>query len=322
MRRILLTSDTHGNIDEINIKITLTKADMVIHAGDFGFYDEESISRLSARELFLRVVHSPLGKNLHVDKTDRVKLAEIIEDNQLLGNFSDYLSGKKEFLVPVYAVWGNHEDIAVINRLREGLHVKNLYLLDENSFYEFKKNHQIEFALYGLGGNFIQDKLFGSTLSDNQGKIWSNLHQYGTLFKQVNSEVKPSIFVSHVSPGKEPLLSRLISHLSPDFWVSGHMESPFTSVWNQFAIREMDEACHWLKEKDALLEERHRSPIMSTETLRAYEILKKELSTATKHWYRNTWNINLPGIEEGYAMLTVDNGKFSLETRSCLSCPS
>ncbi len=54
MRRILLVSDTHGTIDTINEKILQIKADFVIHAGDFGFYDEQSLTRLSPRELRLQ----------------------------------------------------------------------------------------------------------------------------------------------------------------------------------------------------------------------------------------------------------------------------
>ena len=38
--RILLLSDTHGNIDIINTLVEKTNTDMVIHAGDFGFYNE------------------------------------------------------------------------------------------------------------------------------------------------------------------------------------------------------------------------------------------------------------------------------------------
>lgn len=47
MRRILLVSDTHGNVDIINEKATQTNADFVIHAGDFGFYDEQRVSLAS-----------------------------------------------------------------------------------------------------------------------------------------------------------------------------------------------------------------------------------------------------------------------------------
>lgn len=42
MRKILLVSDTHGKLDCINQLAEKTKADLVIHAGDFGFYDDSS----------------------------------------------------------------------------------------------------------------------------------------------------------------------------------------------------------------------------------------------------------------------------------------
>ena len=51
MRRILLISDTHGSLDIINEKVAETNADMVIHAGDFGFYDDQSINRLSPQRV-------------------------------------------------------------------------------------------------------------------------------------------------------------------------------------------------------------------------------------------------------------------------------
>lgn len=59
MYRILLLSDTHGNIDIINDLAMGKKVDFVIHAGDFGFYDEASIKRISPRELLLLITHSP-----------------------------------------------------------------------------------------------------------------------------------------------------------------------------------------------------------------------------------------------------------------------
>lgn len=51
MKRILLLSDTHGHLDVINELSLKTNSDFVIHAGDFGFYDEKSVYRLSHREL-------------------------------------------------------------------------------------------------------------------------------------------------------------------------------------------------------------------------------------------------------------------------------
>lgn len=49
MTRMLLISDTHGNIDIINNLAEKTNVDMVIHAGDFGFYNETSYRHISSR---------------------------------------------------------------------------------------------------------------------------------------------------------------------------------------------------------------------------------------------------------------------------------
>ncbi len=62
--KALLVSDTHGKLDVVNQLIDKTKADLVIHAGDFGFYDETSYRRLSTRELLLLVSHSPYWQRL------------------------------------------------------------------------------------------------------------------------------------------------------------------------------------------------------------------------------------------------------------------
>jgi predicted phosphodiesterase len=68
MLRILLLSDTHGNLDIINQLVAQTNADMVIHAGDFGFYDDQSIVSLNPRELRLLICHSPVWRQYNVDK--------------------------------------------------------------------------------------------------------------------------------------------------------------------------------------------------------------------------------------------------------------
>src|ERR1700733_5994811 len=103
MIKILLISDTHGHLDVINNLVEKTNADIVIHAGDFGFYNESSYKHISSRELLLLVSHSPYWKEYRVDKhTPREKLIDIVKRHQLLGDFSDYQDGKKKFKVPVY----------------------------------------------------------------------------------------------------------------------------------------------------------------------------------------------------------------------------
>ena len=316
MRRILLISDTHGNLDIINEKATQTNADFVIHAGDFGFYDEQSISSLSPRELRLLVTHSSVWRQYNVDKqTKRETLIEIVKTHQLLGNFPDYISGKKQFVVPVYAVWGNHEDVKVLKSL-DKLKINNLHLLDENHFYQFHQADELEFSLYGLGGNFLaSNKLFDQPIAGNGGKVWSTLHQFGVLYKQVKNKGKPSIFVSHVSPGKEPLLVRLMMHFMPNFWISGHMGAPFTCIWNQFTIHEMNESLNWLQTDIDFIEEQYQQGRLSEEAVLAYDLIKQTVPRKD-FWFKKMWNINLPDVKDGHALLIVENGRFSLETYS------
>ncbi|CAM2742636.1 TPA: DUF2433 domain-containing protein [Legionella pneumophila] len=318
VRKILLLSDTHGNLDIINQLVAQTNADMVIHAGDFGFYDEQSIYRLSPRELRLLVSHSPVWRQYEVDKqTNRERLIEIVKENRLLGDFHDFISGEKKFSVPVYAVWGNHEDVQVLRQLNANLRIENLHVLDEHHFYQFHTDeNELEFSLYGLGGNFlVSKKLFDKPIAGNGGKVWSVLHQFGSLYQQVKNKSKPSIFVSHVSPGKEPLLSRLIMHFMPNFWISGHMGAPFTCTWNQFTIREMNEYLDWLESDIDLIEEQYQQGRLTDEASLAYELIKKSIDEDDS-WYKKLWNINLPDVADGHALLILNEKKFSLETYS------
>lgn len=316
--RALLVSDTHGNLDVINELVDKTKADLVIHAGDFGFYDELSYRHLSTRELLLLVSHSPYWKSYPVDKqTSRDKLIDIVKECKLLGDFSDYLNNKKQFNVPVYTVYGNHEDVHVIKRFKHENPIHNLFLLDEDNVYQVMENNTLAFNIFGVGGNFlVSKKLLRQPIAGNAGKVWVTLHQFGVLYQALQKKSKPSIFVSHVSPGKEPLLTRLMIHFMPTFWISGHMGAPYTCIWNQFAIREMDDALEWF---DSQLPRLDDLPLnyLTPEAKLAYDLIKKEIPRE-EFWFKKLWNINLPDLKDGYAVLVCSGGKFFVETYSPL----
>ena len=288
MRKILLISDTHGKLDLVNELALQTKADLVIHAGDFGFYDERSAYRLSHRELRLLITHSALRNDYTVNaETKRDELIDIVKRHNLFGDFSDYISGSKKFIVPVYAVYGNHEDVQVLKKISDGTHIPNLFMLDENNFYTFENSfNELEFSLYGLGGNFLMSKkLFDAPIAGRCGKVWSTLHQFGVLYKNVIHKEKPSIFVSHVSPGKEPLLTRLITNFMPTFWISGHMGAPFACVWNQFTIRELNEALNWFNVDISIIEEQFNQGLLSEEALIAFEVIKRDIPKKD-YWFK------------------------------------
>ena len=54
------------------------RADAVIHAGDFGFYDDGSYGRLSARELRLQVVRSDLSRS------DKERILDLSADERIV----------------------------------------------------------------------------------------------------------------------------------------------------------------------------------------------------------------------------------------------
>lgn len=313
MVKALLISDTHGDLDMINRLVEQTKADLVIHAGDFGFYDDTSYRYLSPRELFLLIVHSHTGQKFQVDRqSSKEKLIEIVKEHQLLGHFADYEQGRKNFTVPVYAVYGNHEDVNVIKKIKQKNTIHNFHLLDEETIYKISDGHKEVMQVLGIGGNFlVSNKLLKPPLTGVGGKVFGTLHQFGVLYQKLQKTSLPSIFVSHVSPGKEPLLSRLLIHFMPKYCISGHMGAPYTCVWNQFTIREIDESLQWF---DSELDKLEALPTdhITPEARVAYDLIKKKI-VPDQQWYRNLWNINLPDAKDGFAILRLEGGRFRLE---------
>lgn len=124
--------DTHGDVGVINDLAGRTQADTVIHAGDFGFYDDGSYERLSDRELRLQIAHSDLSgaEKERILKLPRERKIQVAREHGMLGEFPHYITGLRRFDVPVYAVWGNHEDEDVIERFFRGdIAIENLHIL-------------------------------------------------------------------------------------------------------------------------------------------------------------------------------------------------
>jgi len=108
------------------------------------------------------------------------------------------------------------------------------------------------------------------------------------------------------------LLTRLIFHFMPNFWISGHMGTPFACVWNQLTIHEMNKALDWLQVDSAFIEEQYKLGRLSEEAILAYEIIKRDIPEK-ENWFKKMWNLNLPDAKDGHAILTVEDGQFSLE---------
>jgi predicted phosphodiesterase len=321
--RLLLISDTHGKLGTINELSSRMRADAVIHAGDFGFYDGGSFERLSDRELRLHVTHSDLpgAEKNNLLTLSRIDLIAQARELRLLGEFQSYIDGRDSFQVPVYAVWGNHEDKEVVERLFSGdVTVANLHMLHNRQGYRVGPAY-----VYGLGGNLLPgSKMMQRPIAGGGGKIWSTLSQYTELVETVDRDGPPAgtrLFVSHVSPGKEPFVELIGARTRADYTISGHMGAPTCMVWNPFAVNSVDEAQQRLREGLAGIKNACAQPISpwAGKALASIEQIPQETIAMGRgikapRWYREMTHINLPDAHIGYAVMDIDGDKIRIQS--------
>jgi predicted phosphodiesterase len=324
--RFLLLSDTHGKLGIINDLAADFRADAVIHAGDFGFYDEGSYERLSDRELRLHITHSDLDTEsqkeiLGLPRTERIaasKKACPLSELQL------YIDGRRRLEVPLYVVWGNHEDKDVVERFfSSDLEVENLHVLSQHNVCRIGPA-----LVYGLGGNhLLGSKLLQRPITGGAGRIWSTLSQYLELIETVDGQADQTgtrIFVSHVSPGKEPFIEFLAARTRAEFTVSGHMGAPYSMVWNPFAVRTVEEAMDRLQRgildtKRSCLEAPGNDPAWVEQVFSVIGSIPEgnvRLGRGVKvpRWYSRMTHINLPDADVGYAVLDLTETLATIRT--------
>ena len=316
--RFLLISDTHGKLGIINELAAGVQADAVIHAGDFGFYDDGSYERLSERELRLQIKHSDLPSTdsqriLALPRKERIAASK---KECPLSELPLYIEGRCRFEVSVYAVWGNHEDKHVVERFFRGeIEVENLHVLTDRNAYQVGP-----VLVYGVGGNLLGgSKFLQRPIAGGAGKIWSTLREFSDLIETIEGQAEEPatrIFVSHVSPGKEPFVELVAARTRADLTVSGHMGAPTCMVWNPFAISSVEEATRRLR--DGLEEMRHaclgESPTEAKWAEEAFALIGRlpedtvhtGRRTKTPRWYRGMTHINLPDAHVGFAVLDVE----------------
>ena len=315
--RFLLLSDTHGKRGIINDLAADVRADAVIHAGDFGFYDEGSYERLSDRELRLHITHSDLDTEsqkgiLGLPRAERIAASKKACP---LTELPAYIEKKRRFELPVYAVWGNHEDKVMVERFfHSELEVENLHVLSNHMAFRVGPAF-----VYGLGGNHLPGpKMLQRPIAGGSGRVWNTLSQYAELIEAADEPAgHPGIriFVSHVSPGKEPFIELLAARTRAEFTVSGHMGAPYPMVWNPFAVRTVEEAMDRLQHgnqetKRSCLEAAGSEPAWVTQVFNLIERIPEEevrLGRGAKvpRWYSRKTHINLPDANVGYAVLDL-----------------
>ena len=233
--RILLISDIHGRFDLFVTLARSTGADAVICAGDLQLESHDHLDRLGNRELFLRIVHSPYEAALKtIKRDDRKALEAIVLEHGLCGSWDGVLAGRIEFPVPVYAVWGNHEDTAFVRQADAGaIQVSNL------TFLTGKEDVLLDgwIRIVGIGSNLLVADFLGKEIITPRNNITSTLARYGRVFdrwRAIDRGGEFRVFVQHVSPQKDRACANPLMHIAPDLVVSSHMGAPYPHQFSLF----------------------------------------------------------------------------------------
>jgi hypothetical protein len=286
------------------------------------------------RELRLRIIHSDLSR------AEREGLLKRSDDDQRryireqlpLSDLSRFLAGEMRFDVPVYAVWGNHEDVEVVKRFyTDEFKVDHLHVLHDGVSFHLDGLH-----IFGVGGNFLVGrKLFQAPIGGGGGRLWTVLSQYIGLLETVRSNARRGekrILVSHVSPGKEPFVTLMGIHTASDLIISGHMEPPFSMIWNDFAVRSHEEATRRIQERlsdigqareamDAKLQGQYKAAVTDLSNL-PDDTIWCGRGQYVPAWYRNMFNVNLADASVGYALLETDEGTLRIHTKCHIGAES
>ncbi|SAM86362.1 uncharacterized protein UBRO_08823 [Ustilago bromivora] len=271
--RIACIADVRGNLSLFNQVAAETGAQAIIHTGDFGFYDNASLERVSDRTLRHLVQYSTLiDPNLRAQllaadsprgpaaaaaaaagekSSSAAGMRQQIAQQHFplsqfpLSQFSDLLRGKIKLQVPVFTVWGACEDVAILERFRTGEYeVQNLFVLDEATTKAIEVGG-IRLRLFGLGGAVVLHKLFdngegAATIAGGQGTMWTTALQIGELVDTAQKTFDPSetrLLVTHASPGREGLLAQLALALKADLTVSAGLHFRYGVSYNEFSVQ-------------------------------------------------------------------------------------
>ena len=230
-QKIIIVGDTHGNfeiIEEIFQKENaLGEVVAILHAGDIGVYDENSIG----------VLDEATGK--YSGRMSQKEIKNILRHNDPIGEFLPYLKGEKKFPVPVYNIAGNHEDFDLYDDLLEGrIKVENFIPLKQNQVHTIDFGKQ-KLKIAGLG------KIYPRSETSRFGRQHISEDEYSRSRKTLSSN-KVDIFLLHEPPylAKQnesskwmsfgsPRITELIRDARPSKVFIGHMHFEYSYSFGQ-----------------------------------------------------------------------------------------
>ncbi|KAK6904779.1 hypothetical protein I204_06618 [Kwoniella mangroviensis CBS 8886] len=338
--RILCVADIRGDYHELNRLIREHEATAVIHTGDFGFMNADSVPRMGDKILRHLITYSPLiplgTRNQLLSEElglDRQSLIEQLNNSSVhfpLSQFPHLLSGAINFPVPVFTVWGLIEDVRVLEKFRTGEYeVNNLFIIDEATSRVVDVGG-VKLRLFGLGGAVTPHKMCEgfATIAGGSGTMWSSALQMGELIdtaQRVYDASETRLFISS-APIRNGLISLIANALKADLTISGGLHFRYPVSFNEYSIHEHYEqytqklltaSRHFTEVYDAV-----RDKVDSSMSEQQQALLRKITAAVTRmpiesdQTWTNTWNWILSDASCGHMVLSIADCRVSAETKT------
>ncbi|BEJ16961.1 hypothetical protein CspHIS471_0603620 [Cutaneotrichosporon sp. HIS471] len=342
--RILCVADIRGDYHELNRLIREHEATAVIHTGDFGFLNADSLERMGDKILRHLLQYSPLippitrSQLLSIPpQAGRAALIQQLNSSSIhfpLSQFPHLLSGAITFPVPVFTVWGLIEDVRIVEKFRtREYEVNNLTVIDEASS-ALIETAGIKLRLFGLGGAVALHKLFDNgegfaTIAGGQGTMWTTALQVGELVDTAQRNYDPTetrMLVTSAPVTRTGLLSLLTLGVKADLTISGGLHFRYPASLNDFAVSGDFEAYRHklVLARDSFLgvfdvvKDRVEGVLNEQQQM----LLKKVIATVQRipttddNSWTNTWHWVLSDALCGHLLLSITDGRVSAEMRS------
>lgn len=339
--RILCIADIRGRLSALNDLAREANANAIIHTGDFGFFESNSLDRINDRTLRHLTMYSPLipsAQRTHLLAPENPSSAIRATVNiNLLSEFPNLLSGQIKLQVPVYTVWGACEDVAVLEKFRSGAYVvDNLHVVDEATTRLIDVGG-VKLRLLGLGGALVPHKMFDNgegqaTIAGGQGTMWTTTLQIGELVdtaQRIYDATETRLLITHASPGREGIIAQLALVLKADLTISAGLHFRYASSYNEFSVRGdfegfrnkltvgkegFDKVWENVKEQvDKVIDENQR--VLLDKALNVVERIPPAAGGEEPAW-KNCWNWNLCDAAYGSLVMDVKEGRVSAELKS------
>ncbi|KAJ8099256.1 hypothetical protein POJ06DRAFT_131616 [Lipomyces tetrasporus] len=347
--RILCVADVRGQLSILNQLAKEHNASFIIHTGDFGFYDRDSVPKVTDKTLRHVAQYSPLLDARSLPQESQ-SLRHYLTSRPI-SQLYQFLSGELKFDVPVYTVHGACEDVSVLEKFRSGEYkVNNLFVVDEHCSRSIDTGNGVKFRLLGLGGALVMHKLFDNgsgrtTIAGGGGTTWTTLLQIGELIDtaaRVFDETETRILVTHASPAREGILAQLALAIKADFSISGGLHFRYGCSYNEFAVNptydyfrgklagaraqfmdvwdivkgEVQPVIANNQTQKQLIENALTMIEKMPTSAQASSEREMEREESANVGFRNMWHFNLTDVSYGSLVLDVKDGKISTETKS------